>query len=191
MKDSKRPTNSTPSNPSSKPQSLFFSVEPPKIASMPFLQIRRISLRLRAKCDAARRYSFETGLQKKPTSSVWMGISMWTWMGYGWVCRIRSPSVFPQCQRKNRKRKEISHSEQPDTPHTSSVQNDDRESHHQSSSHVHYTTCTTPALTSSARSPLSLHPERGLHVLVCQGDTIAESRALPSSQTTPSPRNEP
>ena len=52
-------------------RSLFFSCSPPNIISTDFAHISSISARPTPKCSAARRYSFETGLQKKPTSSVY------------------------------------------------------------------------------------------------------------------------
>lgn len=49
-----------------------FSMLPPNIESTPLLQSSTRSARPSLKCSAARRYSFDTGLQKKPTSSVYL-----------------------------------------------------------------------------------------------------------------------
>lgn len=51
--------------------SLSFSSGPPKMTSMPFLARARISGSDRPKCSATSLYSFDSGLPKTPTSSVY------------------------------------------------------------------------------------------------------------------------
>lgn len=53
------------------PLSLCFSSSPPNMTSMPFLASARIWGSDRPKCSATSLYSFDSGLPKTPTSSVY------------------------------------------------------------------------------------------------------------------------
>jgi len=64
------PSPSTNPRPPTNPLSLSFSPSPPKTASIASLHKPTTSRRLSPKCSAASKYSFDSGLQKIPTSSV-------------------------------------------------------------------------------------------------------------------------
>lgn len=108
----------------------YFSSSPPKILPTPLSHSAIRSPRPSPKCFEARKYSCETGLQKKPTSSVYPILS------------IRSDIPEIDGERNSRIKKRHTPSS------TTTPQNDDPRTHHhqQSSSHAHYTTYTTPSL---------------------------------------------